>query len=193
MFKKCKETGVSEFLALLDYRNTPTEGVGTSPSQHLIGQRCKTLLLMTTALLQPRFSTEEESRAILAKKEWQRYYYDKSAHPLPPLHLGDTVRMLCPGQSTWMPGVCQGQIAPRSYDVRVGDAIYRRNRRDLLLTSEHAPLNLPQDLHLEPKDKVQSVPAVPSTASPAPPPTEPRCSTRQHRPPAYLRDYDTKW
>ena len=40
LFTKCKESGQSEFLALLDWRNTPTEGIGTSPAQRLMGRRC---------------------------------------------------------------------------------------------------------------------------------------------------------
>lgn len=33
LFKKCKSSGGSEFQALLDWRNTPTTGIGTSPAQ----------------------------------------------------------------------------------------------------------------------------------------------------------------
>ncbi|KAK2178690.1 hypothetical protein NP493_533g00035 [Ridgeia piscesae] len=42
LFTKCKEDGVSDFLALLDWRNTPSEGMGTSPAQRLMRRRCKT-------------------------------------------------------------------------------------------------------------------------------------------------------
>ncbi len=37
LFKKCQESGQSEYLALLDWRNTPTEGIGTSPAQRFLG------------------------------------------------------------------------------------------------------------------------------------------------------------
>ena len=36
-FEKFKESGVSEFQALLDWRNTPTEGMATSPVQRVDG------------------------------------------------------------------------------------------------------------------------------------------------------------
>ena len=36
LFTKCKTDGVSEFLALLDWRNPPSEGLGTSPAQTLL-------------------------------------------------------------------------------------------------------------------------------------------------------------
>ena len=43
LFTKCKQSGQSEFQALLDWRNTPTEGMKTSPTQRLMGRRCKTI------------------------------------------------------------------------------------------------------------------------------------------------------
>ena len=44
LFNKCKEDETSEFLALLDWRNTPSKGMGTSSAQGLMGRQCKTLL-----------------------------------------------------------------------------------------------------------------------------------------------------
>ncbi|KAL9951231.1 hypothetical protein ACROYT_G043856 [Oculina patagonica] len=52
LFRKCKASGTSEFQALLDWRNTPTAGIGTSPAQRLMGRRCKTLLPVAGSLLQ---------------------------------------------------------------------------------------------------------------------------------------------
>ena len=51
LFEKCKETGVSEFQALIDWRNTPSEGMDTSPAQRLMGRQCRTLLPMSESLL----------------------------------------------------------------------------------------------------------------------------------------------
>ena len=42
LFTKCQESGHSEYLAWLDWSNTPSEGISTSPAQHLMGHRCKT-------------------------------------------------------------------------------------------------------------------------------------------------------
>ncbi len=68
-FTKSREAGQSEFQALLDWRNTPTEGIGTSPAQRFLGRRCKTLLPTTRALLQPQYSTEEDTQAINQQKK----------------------------------------------------------------------------------------------------------------------------
>ena len=44
---------MSEFQALLDWQNTPSEGMDTSPAQRLMGRRCRTLLPMSESLLRP--------------------------------------------------------------------------------------------------------------------------------------------
>ena len=55
LFSKCRDARKSEYQALLDWRNTPTEGMGTSPAQRFLGRRCRTLLPTCSALLQPSF------------------------------------------------------------------------------------------------------------------------------------------
>ena len=97
LFQKCKETGQSEFRALLDWRNTPSEGVGTSPAQRFFGRRCKTLLPMTGQLLEPRFPTGEDTRAINRQKQRQQHYYDCQTKQLKPIQTGEAVRMRLPG------------------------------------------------------------------------------------------------
>ena len=101
LFKKCKASGQSEYLALLDWRNTPTEGVGTSPAQRLFGRRCKTLLPVSGTLLQPRHSTEEETRAVMGRKRRQQHFYNRHTKPLQPIAPGQSVRMRLPGNTTW--------------------------------------------------------------------------------------------
>ena len=136
LFTKCKESGQSEALALVDWRNTPTEGIGLSPAQRLMGRRCKTLLPVAGTLLQPRYSTEQETRALIGNKQRQQHYYSKHAKPLHPIQPGETVRMNLPGQKTWTASRCTGQTGPRSYDVKIGETAYMRNRRQLIRSKE---------------------------------------------------------
>lgn len=215
LFTKCRETGQSEYRALLDWRNTPTEGVGTSPAQRFFGRRCKTLLPTTHFQLNPQYSTAEDAQALQGQKAKQQYYYNRSAKDLPPISSGATVRMRLPGETTWTPGVCTGQCGPRSYKVRVGDKEFRRNRRQLLHTREQPPLDLPDveqsvshqpdtqetdvstDQQMpqtprpsssEPEDPPTTpahVPAEPSPHSPQPP----RRSGRTRRPPEWITSY----
>ena len=157
--KKCKASDQSEYLALLDWRNTPTEGVGTSPAQRLFGRRCKTLLPVSGTLLQPRHSTEEETRAIMGMKRRQQHFYNRHTKPLQPIVPGQSVRMQLPGNTTWTAGTCIGEAGPRSYKVQIGDSFYRRNRRQLIASdgppSTDDPKAQPSDdiVHTAPRDR----------------------------------------
>lgn len=123
LFTKSKESGQSEFLALLDGRNSLSEGIGLSPAQHLLGRRCKTLLPVAGTHLQPRYSTEQETHAFIGNKQRQQHYYDRHAKPRHPIKPGETMHMKIPSQKTWTAGTCSGQTAPRRYDVKVGETV----------------------------------------------------------------------
>ena len=146
LFKKCKASGTSEFQALLDWRNTPAAGIGTSPAQRLMGRRCKTLLPIAGSLLQPSFPTEEDTRKLLGTKQHQQFYYNKHAKPLEQISVGDAVCMRLPGDKTWSPGTCTANAGPRSFRVQLEEAVYRRNRRQLLKTGETPEAVLPEDM-----------------------------------------------
>ena len=75
LFEKCEESGVSEFQALLDWRNNPTEGMATSPAQQLMGRRCHTLLPMSKALLRPSYPLHDD---VLAMSDRKRHRHAKS-------------------------------------------------------------------------------------------------------------------
>ena len=200
LFTKCKESGQSEFLALLDWRNTPTEGIGTSPAQRLMGRRCKTLLPVAGTLLQPRYLTEEETRALIGNKQRQQHYYNKHARPaLRPIGQGETVRMKLPGQKTWSAGTCMAQAGPRSYDVKVGETVYRRNRRQLIQSKEPPIVDSsepePSTSCAETKPQHIELANQPPTQASSTPDSQPvsiRKSQRTRRPPAHLKDFVTK-
>lgn len=156
LFAKCRDSNESEFLALLDLRNTPTEGVGTSPAQRLMGRRCKTLLPAAGTLLMPRHSTEDETRGLMGAKRRQKFYADQHAKPLSSLEPGDTVRMRLPGQKRWSVGTCIRQVAPRSYKVDVDGVTYRRNRRQLVSAGE-PPVRDPMEYNGSPHDDKPTV------------------------------------
>ena len=136
LFSNCKERNCSEFMALLDWRNTPTEGLGSSPAQRLLGRRCRTLLPTHWKLLTPGYPTEGSAKKINHQKERQRYYYDLHTKPLNLLVPGDSIRMRLPGEKRWSPGVCAGLVNPRSYEVKVGDRTFVRNRQHLIKSED---------------------------------------------------------
>ena len=145
LFSRCRDSGYSEYLALLDFNNTPTEGVGLSPSQRLFGRRCRTSLPVTKKLLRPRYSTEHERKRMTECKQKQARYYNKSTRQLPELSEGETVHVKCPGEKTWTKGTCVRKVAQRSYDVQAENATYRRNRRHILTSKADSGDELPPE------------------------------------------------
>ena len=127
LFAKTKQNGESEHMALHDWRNTPSEGMSTSPAQRLMGRRCKTLLPTAGTLLIPRYGTNADTRALAGRKRCESFYYNQHACPLTPIEGGVTARMRLPGEKTWTPGTCTEQVNPRSYRLKVGGTVNRRN------------------------------------------------------------------
>lgn len=83
---KALEAGTDPYLAILDYRNTPTQGIGSSPAPHLMNRRTKTLLPTTNQLLQPQARKQAEERAKLIEcQQKQKWYYDRTVKDLKPL------------------------------------------------------------------------------------------------------------
>ena len=54
IFKKAHRDNKDPWLVLLDQRNTPTQGVNSSPVQRLMSRRTRTLLPVSANLLYPR-------------------------------------------------------------------------------------------------------------------------------------------
>ena len=84
-------------LALLEWRNTPSEGMNASPAQLLYGRRTRTRLPVTKSLLVPQKISYVPEK-IKSRKQKQNFYYDRHSHELPTLHDGDAVRMRLPGE-----------------------------------------------------------------------------------------------
>ena len=118
------------------------------------------------------------------------------------------MRMRLPGQKVWTPATCLDSAGPRSFLVKSGSTVYRRNRRDIIKISE-TPVSsqtvVPKETPLpnssgtvSPGHPTVHVPStlaspVPSAESPSfqpdVPPTDLRRSQRERRPPARFRDY----
>ena len=127
---KAKVDNIDLLLALLDWRNTPTEGIGTSPAQRLMGRRTRTLLRTHQNLLKP--SLPEATNTELGHgKKIQKQKYDKGSHLLPTLKPEQAVRTKLPGSNNWTLGSCVTSLQNRSCEVEIAGRRYRRNRRQL--------------------------------------------------------------
>jgi len=133
--KKAADAGNDPYLALLEFRNTPSESTGTSPSEKMFGRRQRTIL---PRVPHPRQAVDTRSM-LLKTRERQKHYYDRGSKPLPPLRSGDAIRMRRPGDSDWSLGHCLRAVGNRQYDVEVAGRQYRRNRRDCEQHKRHDP------------------------------------------------------
>ena len=111
LFMKCQAAGVSEFHALLDWRNTPSEGMDTSPTQCLRGRRCKTLLPTSRTLPTPEFSLVNDTAKLCARKQRQRRYFNCGKRTISPVRSGETIHVRSPS-GTWRPAECLREVAP---------------------------------------------------------------------------------
>lgn len=92
ILKRAKFDHKDPHLALLDWRNTPTEGLDSSPVQRLMGRRTWTLLPTSARLLKPKLPKPVE-KLVAKKREKQAHYYNRGAKRLKELKQGDIVRM----------------------------------------------------------------------------------------------------
>ena len=133
MIKKIDETKSDIHLALLDWRNTPTVGMDSSPVQRLMARRTRTLIPTAGKLLQPQVC-QDVTEKLIKKRQQTKRKYDKHTKPLPPLCLGQPVYIKpqpkVKGQH-WEPGYCKEVLSDRSYVVSANGNQYRRNRIDL--------------------------------------------------------------
>ena len=83
-------------LALLDFRNAPTNDTVGSPAQRLMGRRTKTLLPTTAKLLALKTIQPATVKAnLLSQKNQQKFYYDRYSKLLSDLNKGDKVMFQC--------------------------------------------------------------------------------------------------
>ena len=141
MLRKTTKTGEDQYLALLNIRNVPTQGVDSSPAQRLMARRTRTLLPTTQSLLEPRNPVNRhESEQLRLNQMRQAKYYNRSAHDLPVLKAGDTVRMkpFVLGKKSWDKAEVTKRLDERSYEIQSSGTTYRRNREHLVKTAEPA-------------------------------------------------------
>ena len=130
IFKKAHRDNKDPWLALLDQRNTPTQGVNSSPVQRLMSRRTRTLLPVSANLLYPRVE-EGVKEKLKAKRQTAKGYYDRSAKVLPELEIGQEVRVAGQRNKVWEAGTCVQKLSDRSYLVEVNGNTLRRNRQAL--------------------------------------------------------------
>uniref|UniRef100_A0A1B8Y8I2 Gypsy retrotransposon integrase-like protein 1 n=1 Tax=Xenopus tropicalis TaxID=8364 RepID=A0A1B8Y8I2_XENTR len=138
LMRKAKQAGTDIYLMLLELRNIPTQGLGSSPVQRLMCRRTKTLFPITKQLLNPELAVNIKSKLKLTQNR-QAQYYNKSARDLPTLQINDNVwvQPLDKYSKHWQKAKVIKTLGHRSYLVRTEEGkVLRRNRRHLKKTGE---------------------------------------------------------
>lgn len=202
---KSKVAKSDPYLAILDFRNTPTQGVGTSPAQRLFGRRTRTLLPTTANLLNPRIHPANERELLIKEKQRIVNNYNKTAKELPELTIGNTVRIQPPpGKVSWKKGIVidKADHTGRSYTVKTNTGVYRRNRIHLRASTEspdrnvntQIPVNIDETHNNEALPAVKPHPGIPKAPATdvnlqIPTPQIHSTRTRIIKPPIRYEDY----
>jgi len=130
LLTKAKQDHRDPQLAILDWRNTPTESSNASPVQKLHSRRTRTLLPTAEPLLMPEVPRNVQE-TIALKRQRVKLYYDRGAKTLPELAIGQPVRMQPVSKDgSWRKATTVSVLGNRPYVVQADDGqMYRRNRR----------------------------------------------------------------
>ena len=205
ILKKSIWAGTDPHLAILDYRNTPTQGMTTSPAQCLMSRSTKTLLPTTQSILLPRtIDLEVEKKELRQRQQAQAKYYNRSAKDLPSLSEGNVVRMkpFKLGDKLWRKARVTARLGEWSYSIDTDDgAVYHRNQQHLQKMSEPSVepiITAPEPDMASAVDKATTIAASTPNQSNAPHEPHPevvtfpeqcRRSEQVRKSPAYLKDY----
>lgn len=136
LMAKAADTHQDPFLALLAWRNTPSEQLHQSPAHIMFGRRTRTNLPSANTMLKSAFASEATT-ALANAKGRQAYYYNKHARERLTLEPGQTVRMKFDDQSPWRKAEVLKELPYRSYEVQTEDGQkYRRTSKHLRFSNE---------------------------------------------------------
>lgn len=131
LLKKAINSDGDFHLALLNFRNTPRDGL-SSPAQLLMGRRLRCKLPVHPELLKPQPVDSSQYHTMLRNQSKAKERYDKHCRTLPVLNAGDEV-VCIEGKARTRATVIGEAQTPRSYVIQnhLGSKL-RRNRRHLI-------------------------------------------------------------
>jgi hypothetical protein len=139
LMEKAAEDREDPFLALLAWRNTPSEQLGPSPAQIMFGRRTRTHLPSTAELMRSPHDAAAHDALVVAKTR-QASYYDRGARERPPRAVGDTVRTRWNDGEEWRKAKVVDVLPHRSYNVQFDDGTIRRRTSKHVRFSREPPL-----------------------------------------------------
>lgn len=170
LIRKTSKANEDPYLAILAVRNTPQQGVESSPAQRLLGRRTKSLIPMTETSLTPdnAYLVKEKLKI---NQQRQKNIFDRHTKALNPLEEGDTVRMrpVRLKDASWRKATVLEKLDDRSYNVELPNGnVLRRNRVDLRATKEQPEVT--DDSRSDLEDPSANQPSTPAPAASPPTP-----------------------
>jgi len=133
------------FLALLEFRNTPSESLQLCPMQIIFGRRTRSLIPIHSQLLQTESSQQTRSRLMDSKAKQMTYYNRKAGPARRQFEIGQTVRFKPSADEDWKKGKITDKFPFRSYRVTLPDgSTLRRTSRHVRFSTE-PPLVMDSD------------------------------------------------
>ena len=141
LLKKANTDNTDIQLAILNWRNTPTESSLYSPSQKLHSRRTRKMIPTTKELLQPEVA-KNVVEEIRTRRQHTKLYYDRTAKALPELVVGQGVRIQpLDSGGQWRRASVIKKVGERSYLTQTPEGqVYRRNPKHLRATNEESSL-----------------------------------------------------
>ena len=164
--KKAKQSNTDVQKALMILRATPIDHHLPSPAELLYGRKLRTTL--PAKIENTTVDRHQIHQRFQMRQEIQKQHFNKNAHPLPPLHTGQTVHIQDKSNKKWIPGTIQDvQPEPRSYKVETETGqILRRNRRHLKETNQKR-VTFETDV-TDDSDSIKQAPTCPSPVTTQP-------------------------
>lgn len=139
MFKKIEYDEKKLWYSILEYRNSPLEGIDLSPAQLMFNRRLKSRIPVCKELLKPEiYNSELIHKMLKCKQEKQKYYYDRTAKERDYESLKNAKELYVLYNGKWIKALNMGEgDTPRSFKVKIANGtIIKRNTKWLKLVQE---------------------------------------------------------
>lgn len=148
--KRILKRNKDPYMALLEWRNTPTEGRDSTPAQRLLARRTRAAVPVSLKKLVPEAQTGMWESKINQQKNIQAQNFRGGL--LPALRIGQPVLVqdVFTKKTQWSRGRCVNRL---SYIVETEGRLLHRNRQ-LLRPSENQPESPPAEDHIPPEERL---------------------------------------
>ena len=127
--KRVMKSSTDLYQALLEWRNTPTIGMDSSPSQRLLSRRTRGAVPMASSKLDPEVQTHVLEKKVQKQHKMLQLTGGAKRRALPPLETGKPIlsQDMRAFKTQWKRGTCVDQLSDWSYVVEIDGQLMRRN------------------------------------------------------------------